>query len=210
MGERRGHDAATAVEVWRDHDLQHAIHVADREAIGTTEAARVLVLEHLARPSRDLWSACAQLGRLLADAGASPTLAAATIDGALRAYGPAAESLASSARAAVTEGYVGRVRDIERAAACRSWTYGACVVEIGERKIAVAAGYPDDDGIVDWAAEIASKAARNGVKAANVHGREAVRRELSAAFELVGIRVLDVPASEAPRARRWPKLPWQR
>src|SRR5688572_23669221 len=82
-----------ALASWREHDVTRSIHPVDRDAIRATAAARALVLElfahpdrvHQTQPPRDLFNACAALGRLLADAGASPSLATSTIDGAVRA-----------------------------------------------------------------------------------------------------------------------------
>jgi hypothetical protein len=116
-------DAERALAAWREHDLVHALHDADRVAIRATDAPRSLVLELLARPGqgRDLYNACARLGRLLADAGASPSLAVATLDGAARALAAIGtrcdDARLASARASVAEGYVAVVVEEERGAA---------------------------------------------------------------------------------------------
>src|SRR5687768_11028558 len=103
---------------WREHDVMRAIHPTDREAIRATEAARALVVELFDRPARDLYNACALMGRLLADAGASPSLAVSTIDGLARALGDTKtaydETRIAPARASVAEGYVSALRDVER------------------------------------------------------------------------------------------------
>src|SRR5258708_298452 len=90
---RDGHPSEREIEhalvAWRELDTARALHAPDRESIRTTEAARALVLElfaaHTPRDARDLYNACARLGRLLGDGGASPSLAVSTIDGATRA-----------------------------------------------------------------------------------------------------------------------------
>ncbi len=182
---------------WRQHDARHALHGADRDAIVSTGAPRALVLELLARPGpgRDLYNACARLGRLLADAGASPSLAVATIDGAahaLSALGVAhdLERLAP-ARASVAEGYFAVIIESERAAARRVWDYPACAVSITKDTVAIVAGYPADDGegLADWSARVALAVSREGYERAVLAGSEAAKTELEQALSLVGVKV---------------------
>ena len=200
-----------ALAAWREHDVARAFHAADREAIRATEAARALVLELFSRPARDLYNACALLGRLLADAGASPSLAASTIDGAVRALADAKftqdESRVAVARASLAEGYVSAVREAERDDARRAWDYASCVVPLDDETVAIAAGYPASDGeeLADWAAKIALTASKSGAKAAVVAGPEPVKREVAEALKLLGIDVRD---SLAPK--RWLRLPWRK
>lgn len=202
--------AERILAAWREHDVTRAIHPADREAIGATEAARALVVELFDRPARDLYNACALLGRLLADAGASPSLAVSTIDGLARALEDTKTAFDAtrimSARASVAEGYVSAVRDAERDTANRTWTYPSCVVALDDETAAVAAGYPDDgDGLTEWAGRIASKLSKAGTRTAVVAGNDAAKRELDAALKLVGITV-----SERLPQRSWLRLPWKR
>jgi hypothetical protein len=195
-------DEERALAAWREHDAKHALHGADRDAIGSTDAPRALVLELLARagPGRDLYNACARLGRLLADAGASPSLAVATIDGAAHALSSLAiacdvERLAP-ARASVAEGYFAVIVEGERAAARRVWDYPACAVRITKETVAIVAGYPADDGegLADWSARVALAISREGYKHAVLAGSDAARTELGQALSLVGVEL----ASSAP------------
>jgi hypothetical protein len=195
---------------WREHDVARAIHPTDRDAIRATEAARALVLELFDRPARDLYNACALLGRLLADVGASPSLAVSTIDGLARALSDTRtafdDARISPARASVAEGYVSAVRDGERENANATWAYPACAVALDEETAAIAAGYPDDgDGLSEWAAKVASKLSKAGTRTAIVAGNERARQELGEALELVGITVAD----RLPQ-RSWLRLPWKR
>jgi hypothetical protein len=191
--------AARALAAWREHDAAHAIHGTDREAIGTTDAARALVLELLVRPGagRDLYNACARLGRLLAEAGASPSLAVATVDGAARALselgiasGP--ERL-SPARASVAEGYFAVTVEGERTAARSAWEYPSCAVRVSKDTVAIAAGYPADDGeaLADWSARVALSVSRDAYKRALVSGPPAAAAELAQALSLVGIELAE-------------------
>ena len=76
------------------------------------------------------------LGRLLADAGASPSLAVSTIDGLARALADTKtayeDTRITPARASVAEGYVSAVRDVERDNTNKRWAYPACVVTLDD------------------------------------------------------------------------------
>jgi hypothetical protein len=191
------HDEARALASWREHDEEHALHGADRDAIRAGDAPRALVLELLARPGpgRDLYNACARLGRLLADAGASPSLAVATIDGAARALSDLgiacdAERL-SPARASVAEGYFAVIVEDERAAARHAWDYPACAVRVTKDTVAIVAGYPADDGeaLADWSARVALGVSREGYKHAVLAGSDAAKAELGQALSMVGVEL---------------------
>ena len=203
------HDSAPerALIAWRAHDTKSALHGADREAVRSTDAPRALVLELLMRPGpgRDLYNACARLGRLLADAGASPSLAVATIDGAARALEelgiPCEVERLAPARASVAEGYFAVVVENERASARRAWDYPACAVRISKDTVGIAAGYPSEDreALADWSARVALAVSRAGYKHAALAGSEAARAELEQALSLVGVDLVDPAADRASR-----------
>ena len=186
-----------ALAAWREHDALHALHGADRDAIRSTDAPRALVLELLARPGpgRDLYNACARLGRLLADAGASPSLAVATIDGAAQALSALAIACdvdrLAPARASVAEGYFAVIIEAERASARRVWEYPACAVRVTKDTVAIVAGYPADDGeaLADWSARVALAVSRAGYKHAVLAGSEAAKTELGQALSMVGVEL---------------------
>lgn len=186
-----------ALAAWREHDALHALHGADRDAIRSTDAPRALVLELLARPGpgRDLYNACARLGRLLADAGASPSLAVATIDGAAHALSALAIACdvdrLAPARASVAEGYFAVIIEAERASARRVWEYPACAVRVTKDTVAIVAGYPADDGeaLADWSARVALAVSRAGYKHAVLAGSEAAKTELGQALSMVGVEL---------------------
>jgi hypothetical protein len=224
-----------ALAAWREHDIARAIHPADRAAIASTESARTLVLELLAapgdvrpKPPRDLFNACAALGRLLADAGASPTLAALTMDGAAAAICNADPARLSSARAALVEAYVAARADADRKLARRAWEYPACAARLDKETAAVVAGFPmsggdggdggaggaggisgdnDAEELSEWAARVALAASKDGIKTVVLSGPDAARRELAAALDLVGI---EARADLLPRKEPWLKLPWRK
>lgn len=202
-------DAERALLAWREHDAMHALHRADRDAIEATESARSLVLDLLARPgpARDLYNACARLGRLMADAGASPSLAVATLDGAAHALEsvgvPVDEARIAPARASIAEGYFAVTVEGERLAARKAWEYPGCSVRVASDTVAIAAGFPEDDGdaLADWAARVALAVSRDGYKRVILSGEGAAKRELVQALSLLG--VAEAPAAPAPSSKGW-------
>jgi len=78
------------VAAWSERDRAHSALRSDHEVIDSTAAARALVLELVLSygASRDLFNACAVLGRLTAERGGSPTLATIALEGAHEAVGP--------------------------------------------------------------------------------------------------------------------------
>ncbi len=206
--------SSRALRIWAEADDARAIHPEDHAAVRATEATRALFVE-LARDGstapRDLFTACATLGRLLFEAGASPTLASTTIDGAARALAaierPLDEGTLASARASVAEGYATAIVSSERARARQAWDWPACAVPLDGETCAIAAGHPaeSDDAITAWAARVASKASKAGFRRVVVSGDGAPRAELESALRLVGVDVL--PELRAA-ARSW--LPWRR
>ena len=221
---RRDGQATTAMRdalvAWAAEDSARSLHPADREAVRTTEAARALVL-HLftGAHARDLFSACARLGALLAEAGASPTLAAGGIDGAVHALEltgtPFDPSRVAPARASLVEGFVSAVRDLERRGGLRSWEYPACAVALEDSAAAVACGHPsdDDEACAAWAERVATGLLEDGVREGVLAGPDKARAEVASAVELVGIRVRGAGAtSHAGRAptRSWLRWPFRR
>jgi hypothetical protein len=201
---------AVAVAAWAEQDLARALHTTDRDVITATEAARWLVLDLFApaAPARDLFTASARLGGLMAEAGASPSLAAGTIDSAVQALSKANAPLESgrvlAARASLLEGYVAAVRDRERAASCARWEYPACAVPNGEGSVAIACGHPSDDPeeLADWAARLASSLVKAHVQRVVLSGPERARTEVANAVEMVGIEV------GTASSRSWLRFPW--
>lgn len=194
-------DLQRALLVWREHDAAHALHGADREAIEATDSARALVLDLLARsgPARDLYNACARLGRLLADAGSSPSLAVATLDGAALALASldvvVDDARIAPARASIAEGYFAVTIEGERLAAQRAWEYPHCSVRVASDTVAIVAGFPVDDGeaLADWAARVALAASRDRFQRAILAGEGVAKAELAQALALLGItQVSDV------------------
>lgn len=203
-----------ALRIWADADDARAIHPDDHRAVRATEPARALVVELATAASsdrRDLFTAFATLGRLLFEAGATPSLASATVDGARCALAAIEHALdaetSTSARASLAEGYASALLASEREVARRAWEWPACVVPLDEDTCAITAGHPEGEGdaLSGWAGRVAARAAKAGFRRAVVSGGRAARAELESALRLAGIEVTEKLPS---RARGW--LPWGR
>jgi hypothetical protein len=194
------------VDRWCARDRALAFLSADRAVIDTTRGPRALVVEHwLERSSHpDLFHACAMLGRILAELGASPTLAAGTIDAARDVLPPLGEDSLRAARGALVEGFAAARAEIARTDAATRWEFPGCVVPMKDAEVAIAAGYPDDDddALAAWAARVASAVARAGFRRAIVGGGEKARALLFDALELAGVkaRTTSPPAPIGGRA----------
>jgi hypothetical protein len=180
------------VEEWCARDGETALP-GDRAVIDATRAARALVVDGLraGAADADLFSACAVLGRLFADFGGSPTLAASTIDGARSVLPDLDEGTARTARAALMEGFVAVRAEAARSAAAAQWDFPACAVPLEDSAVAIAAGFPgdDEDAVAAWAARVATAAARNGYRRAVIAGSDRACAALVDALELAGVKV---------------------
>lgn len=181
------------VAAWNAADTDCAVLPADRRVIEQSGAVRALIVDLAASGSAadELFDACAVLGRLVAQNGGSPTLAALTIDHAAAALGDPDPPWKSPARAAVLEGFASALVDSIRREANEAWEFPRCAVSVGDRTIAVAGGFPaeDDQDVAAWADRVAKAAALQGAKTAFVSGPEAVRVRLVDALNLAGIEV---------------------
>ena len=196
---------------WCEIDQARALHPADRELIDATRAARALVLERVESGSeRDLYNACAVLGRLIGARGGSPTLAVATIDGAVAALGAPAAEWATPARAAVAEGYAAALAERLQTESRSRWEYPRCVVRVDETTVAIAAGYPEEDGeaLASWADRVARECSRAGVRRAIVAGAEQASSAIAEALAAIGIDLVSGASREPPPRGLWP--PWRR
>jgi hypothetical protein len=202
---------------WTALDHERALHPPDHEIIPSTSGLRLLILERIASgpPHHDLFSACAILGRLIAERGGSPTLACTTMDSAREAAAPGDPSPAwlIPARAALAEGYASAQRDLAKREAAAAWEYPRCTVELGGGTVAILAGFPADDGeaIASWASRVAQRVAMSGARRAIVAGSDAGRLALVEALETAGVAIETPERPERPGiGRDKPWLPWRR
>jgi hypothetical protein len=138
MAQDLGPQASEQMQAWTDDLGNGSISEADRHAILVSESARSFVLDGLESADHDSLHAWAVLGRVLADAGASPTLAAHTVD-TLRAVAlrrGADAKWCAGARAALIEAYVAAQRERAELRMAESWRFPRCVVRLDERTAA--------------------------------------------------------------------------
>jgi hypothetical protein len=181
------------VTAWSLQDCAQSVHPADRAVVDASANVRALIVDlALARGlEKELYDACAVLGRLMAQRGGSPTLASATIDHAAEVLDARSASWVVPARAAVVEGFAATVVEDAQLEALRSWEFPRCVVPLGQAGLAIAAGHPSEDEEVlgAWSARVARAAALAGVRRAIVSGGELATAALVDALALVGIEV---------------------
>jgi hypothetical protein len=190
---------ARTVEAWCEVDRTHALLASDRGAIESSRAVRALIVDLLDEDhaaERDLVNAFGTLGRVLADAHASPTLAASTVDGLAAATRGTAlapdEALQRTARATLFESYVLAVTTAHAEEARRGWEYPACVVVLGDG-VAVAAGYPTDDAeaLAAWASRVAQQVALRGARRVTASGTAPAMRALAEALDVAGVTLVE-------------------
>jgi hypothetical protein len=191
------------VERWSLADRAHAFVKSDHGVIESTGAVRTLIVECLLadETGRDLLNAFGVLGRLVAERGGSPTLAAAIVDGALQALAPApglAPAWVLPARAALAEAFALAQLEAAQAEGAARWEYPRCAVGLADGTVAIAAGFPDDDldALGAWASRVAHAAALAGVRRVVVSGSPSAEALLDAAFEIAGIT--RVPGNAPP------------
>ncbi len=212
-------DIERHVAAWSTCDHARALLPVDHEIVDSTQAPRALVVERILAQSsdKDLFHACAMLGRIIAERGGSPSLASSTVDG-VQAVLSETNAPWNNVRAALAEGFASAQAELARRDACVAWEYPRCAVLIDDGVVAIAAGYPDDDGesLASWAGRVASGAARSGVRRAMIAGREDARDALVDALSTVGIEIVAQGSSSASttlqsaseKSRGW--LPWRR
>jgi hypothetical protein len=211
----------TIVDAWCARDHGRAFNGQDHDVIDATRTVRSLVIELLlVGETRDLYQACATLGRVVAERGGSASLAASTMDGAEGALGAhvASEEVLGAARAAMAEGYEAATRDLARKESARAWEYPRCAVPLDAETAAIVAGFPedDDDALIAWAGRAAQAMSRAGLRRAVVSGTPKARRALTEALEVAGIAIHDRypraadPPAPPPKADRLRWLPWRR
>jgi hypothetical protein len=184
-------DSDVALRAWSDAEHRAALSSADHGVVDATSAVRALIVDLARRRGQDeeLYDACAVLGRLLAEGGSSPSLAAGSIDHACDALGERAPAWATAARAAMAEGFVRALIDGMRTAADSTWDFPASAVRLDATTIAIAAGHPSDDEetLATWAGRAARAAACQGIRRAVISGRNQPRAALAEALAIVGI-----------------------
>jgi hypothetical protein len=185
------------VDAWCARDRTSAFLPEDNAVIDATKGPRALIVDHVLTPSRDervlkdLFHACAVLGRIFAERGGSPTLAASTIDGACEVMPELDAATARAARAALAEGFAAARAEEARVEASARWDFPRCAVPLEDSAIAIAAGYPEDDedALAAWASRVANGVARAGYRRAVLAGNDRACVALEDALSLAGVKV---------------------
>ena len=176
---------------WTTRLVGAAISERDRRAIAASESAREMVVERLecAVEDHDALHAWAVVGRVLADADASPSLVAEVVDALASCAPRAREGWAAPARAAIVEAYVAAQRESEAERVKEAWRFPRCVVRLDESTAAVAASFPDEDSdaLARWADEVASGLAKMGVRRVHADGSARARAALADALSVAGV-----------------------
>jgi hypothetical protein len=198
-------DLAELVSLWCERDRRSALLPADDSIIDDSRSLRTLILElaHGGDGERELYSACAMLGRVIGVQGGSPTLASLTIDHAREVLAQANPRWVPHARAALAEGFVTALRERVEGELLGSWEYPRCAVPLPDHALAIAANHPSDDAeeLSGWAARAAKAAALAGIRKVVVAGREPARTAVIDALRVVGVAVEVVPsAADGPVA----------
>ena len=195
-------DRDEALRKWSEAERRTALTPADQAAVDAAVSVRATILDFALRRGQDeeLYDACAVYGRLLAESGASPSLAATAIDRACDVLGEPSGAWATAARAAMAEGF-SRARDeVARNAAYASWDFPAPAVRLDATTLAIAASHPSDDEetLAAWAAKAARSAAFTGIRRVVVSGRERPRAALAEALAIAGILCVEAATPKTP------------
>ncbi len=180
-----------------------AITEADARLVDATRSLLGRLFELSRGPvEKDALHLAAALGRVLADGGGSPSLAATILEPAIA--GPGALGLM---RAALYEAYTAGRREADQREAARAWEHPKCVVPLDATTFAVCAGFPDPDPteVADWADRVAAGLLRAGARHARLAGEGVALACLEDALGLAGIG--HSTSQPAPRHFR---LPWNR
>lgn len=189
---------------FRGRELE--ISEVDHRALASTASLRER-LGAATEVDNDVLYLAAALGRLLAQEGASPTLAATVLEGLSGL--PDAPVL----RATLFEAFVATSRETWSASARSAWEFPACAVDLGEGTFAVAAGLDDDETeLSEWADRVASGLLKAKAREVVLTGREPARTKLTESLGLVGIPCRSNDGARAQpttSARRW-RWPWEK
>jgi hypothetical protein len=187
---------AERLAAWGERLIKAALSTTDQRAVALSESVRALVLDRLGADDRDTLHAWGNLGRVLSDAGASPTLIAHAVDALVEVLPDAKGESFCDARAALLEAYVAAQRERAEVRIAEAWRFPRCVVRLGDRTAAVAASFPDDDAdaVARWADEVAAGLAKMGVRRVYVEGSAHARAALADALSTFDIALDKVSA----------------
>jgi sarcosine oxidase gamma subunit len=171
----------------------------DERAVAATEALRSGLDDARAEglSTTERTNLAAAMGRVLAECGATPTLAATLLED---------EAL----RAALCETYTRAREELRAEADATRWELPGCAVRLGPDRFAVCANPPhEDDAAVAWADRTAAGLVKLGARVVVVSGNGPPRKHLEDALALLGARVEPEASADPPRPFRF-RFPWAR
>jgi hypothetical protein len=171
----------------------------DERAVAATEALRSGLDDARAEglSTTERTNLAAAMGRVLAECGATPTLAATLLED---------EAL----RAALCETYTRAREELRAEVDATRWELPGCAVRLGPDRFAVCANPPhEDDAAVAWADRTAAGLVKLGARVVVLSGAGAPRKHLEDALARVGARVEPEPSADPPRPSRF-RFPWGR
>jgi hypothetical protein len=173
------------------------------DASATLRARLVGALTHgvLEHDAQNLASA---LGRVLAQAGATPTLAATILD-------PIVQGREGGVlRAALFEAFAGAREEQRATEEALRWELPGCAAYLGNGRFAVCANPPHaDDAAVAWADRTAAGLVKRGAREVVLSGEGLARKCLEEALELVGIPFVAEAPESASKISRF-RFPWSK
>ena len=176
-----------------------------RERLGE----RVRLPVHEVELEKDTLHLAAALGRVLAQADASPTLAATALDPFLDGCSSRHQA---SLRAALFESYSSFRLEAVKHEDARAWEFPHCAVPLGDGRYAVCASLPvtDPEEISEWADRVAAALVRAGAKRVHLSGTGRPQTALVDALELVGVPHSSADASGPTPQRHGFRFPWRK
>jgi hypothetical protein len=183
-------------EAWDEREREHA-STHDAALIVSLNSARALVATSLptsaeTEPSKDFWSACANLGRLYAEHEASIDFAIRSLANLARAQKADGPPWLEPARGALLESFT-RELGFQRERAALLDQAQALVV-LRESEFALhAPKIPDAHDVQAWADFAITHARKRGAKTLIIQGQPDTFRALTEGAAVAGIEVLDRP-----------------
>jgi hypothetical protein len=181
-------------QAWDERE-RRATSERDVALIDTLNSARALVATSVPTsgpPSKDFWSACANLGRLYAEHGASIDFAARSLTEFAAGRGESASPWLEPARSTLLESFMRELEFQRERTALAAQAQALLVLRAGEFGL-YAPNVPVAHDLQAWADAAITYARKRGAKILIVQGETATIQALTDSASIAGIRVLNSP-----------------
>ncbi len=178
----------------------------DAQSLEVSNDLRARLVAALANPalSHDAQNLASALGRVLAQAGATPSLAATILDPIVRGRE------GGVLRAALLEAFAGAREEQRATDEALRWELPGCAVSLGNGRFAVCANPPhSDDAALAWADRTAAGLVKRRASEVVISGEGRARKCLEEALELVGIPFMAEATATATASSRF-RFPWSK